>query len=149
MLNHKIYILLVLVWIILPATAGWSRSSAFTPWRFSDRAADQVHASSPGDKRAPSLPARLALSGLRVFSESISRVDGDRCPMYPTCASYSRQAFKKHGFFIGFAMTADRLIHESSEVDYAPRVRVYERMRYYDPVSWNDSWWHHPEGLDK
>jgi len=41
-------------------------------------------------------------------------------PMYPTCASYSRQVIRKHGVFIGIAMTADRLIHEGNEMDYAP-----------------------------
>ncbi|MDD5724310.1 MAG: membrane protein insertion efficiency factor YidD, partial [Syntrophales bacterium] len=98
-----------------------------------------------------SLPARLALGGLNFFSEYISKVDGDRCPMYPTCASYSRQVFNKHGFFMGVVMTADRLIHESSEMQYAPLVKVGGGgTRYYDPVSGNDFWWYgDKEGLDK
>ncbi len=61
--------------------------------------------------------------------------------MHPTCSAYSLQAFKKHGFFIGFMMTADRLIHEGSEMDYAPLVKVGDRYKFYDPVSNNDFWW--------
>ncbi|MBA7560484.1 putative membrane protein insertion efficiency factor [subsurface metagenome] len=95
------------------------------------------------------MPARMALGGLNFFSEYISQVDGDRCPMYPTCASYSRQVIKKHGFFMGIVMTADRLIHESNEMDYAPLVKVGGGMRYSDPVSENDFWWYNEEGLDK
>ncbi len=61
--------------------------------------------------------------------------------MYPTCSSYSMNAMRKHGFLIGFVMTADRLIHESSEMDYAPLVKVGNRYRYSDPLSHNDYWW--------
>ncbi|MBW2560377.1 MAG: membrane protein insertion efficiency factor YidD [Deltaproteobacteria bacterium] len=95
------------------------------------------------------MPARIALSGMNFFSDYISRVDGDRCPMYPTCASYSRQAVKKHGFLMGFFMTADRLIHENSEMQYAPLIKIGNSVRYYDPVSENDFWWYGKEGLDK
>ena len=38
-------------------------------------------------------------------------------------------------------MTADRLIHEGSEMDYAPVVKVGDRYKFYDPVSNNDFWW--------
>ena len=35
-------------------------------------------------------------------------------------------------------LTVDRLIHEGNEMDTAPRVKVYDRFRYLDPVSNND-----------
>jgi hypothetical protein len=69
--------------------------------------------------------------------------------MYPTCASYSRQAIQKHGFFIGVVMTADRLIHETTEMEYAPMVKVGNSVRFYDPLSENNFWWYQGDGLDK
>jgi len=132
-----------------PAISGWCGEATFVPWSFHGQSDTEQVATSPGTRGQSSLPTHIALAGLSFFSECISRVDGDRCPMYPTCAAYSRQVFKKHGFFVGYVMTADRLIHESNEMDYAPPVRVYGRIRYYDPVRWNDYWWYRPDGLDK
>ncbi|MBW1721787.1 MAG: membrane protein insertion efficiency factor YidD [Deltaproteobacteria bacterium] len=73
----------------------------------------------------------------------ISAVDGDRCPSYPSCSAYSRKAFKKHGFFIGWIMTVDRLIHEGQE-EYAtsPAILSDGKWKIYDPVENNDFWWY-------
>jgi putative component of membrane protein insertase Oxa1/YidC/SpoIIIJ protein YidD len=81
------------------------------------------------------------------FRKHISPVDGDRCPSYPTCASYSISAFKKHGFFMGWLMTVDRLIHEGSE-ETAVSPMVYDRVRQriFDPVENNDFWWFRADG---
>jgi len=68
--------------------------------------------------------------------------------MYPTCSSYSLQVIEKHGFFIGIVMTADRLIHESNEMDYAPIINTGNKLRYFDPVSNNDFWWDGGRELD-
>lgn len=81
---------------------------------------------------------------LEIFTNiygAISRVDGNRCPMYPTCSHYSLEAIGKHGLLIGIVMTFDRLIHESNEMDYAPLVEVGDAVRYADPVENNDFWW--------
>jgi len=75
------------------------------------------------------------------FRDVISPVDGDRCPMYPTCSEYGLQALRKHGPFLGSVMIADRLIHERDEMKYAPRVIVHGICRYYDPLENNDFWW--------
>jgi hypothetical protein len=80
------------------------------------------------------------MKGVKFFRDVISPVDGDRCPMYPTCSEYSIQALRKHGPFLGFVMIADRLIHEKDEMKYAPRVMVNGTWRYYDPVENNDFW---------
>ncbi|MBW2000179.1 MAG: membrane protein insertion efficiency factor YidD [Deltaproteobacteria bacterium] len=74
---------------------------------------------------------------------SISPLDGSRCPSYPSCSSYSLQAFEKHGFFMGWIMTVDRLIHEGEEEKKVSPV-VYHRGRWkiYDPVENNDFWWY-------
>ena len=87
-------------------------------------------------------PGQRAVGGLlRLFQVYISPVDGDRCPSYPTCSQYAREAVRKHGAMIGLVMTFDRLIHETDEVRRAPLIRVRESYRYYDPVENNDFWW--------
>jgi uncharacterized protein len=52
------------------------------------------------------------------------------------------EAFKKHGFFLGWLMTVDRLIHEGSEeLSVSPLVYMGGRRRIFDPVENNDFWW--------
>lgn len=87
------------------------------------------------------LYARYPLNIVKRIYGAISRVDGNRCPMYPTCSHYSIEAIEKHGFLIGIIMTCDRLIHESNEMDYAPLVEVGDTVRYADPLENNDFWW--------
>ena len=78
-----------------------------------------------------------------IFRDHISRIDGDRCPSLPTCSSYSVLAFRKHGFFMGWLMTVDRLIHEGSEeMAVSPLVYYRGRMKIFDPVENNDFWWY-------
>ncbi len=146
-MKYRLNIVIFFAWIILATTIGWGAEDPFEPWGFGDQPASR--ATVKHEKKGASLPVRVALNGLNFFSEYISKVDGDRCPMYPTCASYSRQVFRKHGFFVGIVMTADRLIHESDEMEYVPRVTVGDRVRYFDPVNENDFWWYGTEGLDK
>jgi hypothetical protein len=96
-------------------------------------------------KERPGFAERI----LSVYRDHISAVDGDRCPSYPTCSSYSVQAFKKHGFVMGWLMTVDRLIHEGSEeAAISPRILSDGELRIYDPVENNDFWWHRPEQKD-
>lgn len=76
-----------------------------------------------------------------IFRDHISGVDGDRCPSIPSCSSYSVAAFKKHGFFIGWVMTVDRLIHEADEGSVSPVVYHKGRLKILDPVENNDFWW--------
>lgn len=77
-----------------------------------------------------------------VYGKTISRVDSDRCPSIPSCAAYSGMAFKKHGFFIGWVMTVDRLIHEADERSVSPVVYHRDRLKVLDPVKNNDFWWY-------
>ena len=132
--SRIIIILIALISLSVPCYGG--DSDSFVPWNFNG---SEVKAKS---EMPPSLPGLLLMQGVKIFSKYISPVDGDRCPMYPTCAAYSIQVIKKHGVLIGFMMTADRLIHESNEMDYVPLVKVGDRYRFYDPVSNNDFWWY-------
>lgn len=78
-----------------------------------------------------------------VYRDHISRVDSDRCPSIPSCSSYSVRCFEKHGFFIGWVMTVDRLIHEADEGSVSPVVYHGGELKVLDPVENNDFWWFH------
>ncbi|MGA8178816.1 MAG: membrane protein insertion efficiency factor YidD [Desulfobacterales bacterium] len=80
---------------------------------------------------------------IRFYRDYISRVDGDRCPSYPTCSQYCSEAIKKHGAFLGWIMCSDRLIRDGrDETRLSDPVWVDGKRRTYDPVSNNDFWWH-------
>jgi len=81
-----------------------------------------------------------------IYRDHISAVDSDRCPSFPSCGSYSVQAFKKHGFIIGWLMTVDRLIHEGrEEAAISPSLYSDGTWKIYDPVENNDFWWYKRE----
>jgi hypothetical protein len=92
-----------------------------------------------GEEGSPSNPLIWVLG---AYQEHISPVDGGRCPSVPTCSSYSIEAFRKHGFFMGWMMTVDRLIHEGKEeAAVSPLLFSEGEWRLYDPVENNDFWW--------
>ena len=79
---------------------------------------------------------------ITFFQKYISPVDGDRCPMYPSCSSYSKQAFQTHGFFMGWIMTCDRLMRcGRDETRLSPEIMQNGRRLTYDSLSQNDFWW--------
>jgi putative component of membrane protein insertase Oxa1/YidC/SpoIIIJ protein YidD len=83
---------------------------------------------------------------VEFYRDTVSKVDGDRCPSKPSCSEYSLRAFRKHGFFIGWIMTVDRLIHEGSEeTKVSPVVYSGGKKKIYDPVENNDFWWYRSE----
>jgi hypothetical protein len=86
-----------------------------------------------------------ALWLVNLYRDHLSPIDGDRCPSFPTCSSYSVQAMEKHGLFLGWMMTVDRLLHEGQEETKVSPVVYYEgKWRIFDPVKNNDFWWYHP-----
>jgi len=91
-------------------------------------------------QKSTSIASPFFTSLLTFFSKAISPVDGDRCPSYPTCAAYSKEAYEKNGAFMGTLMTVDRLLHEADEAQFSPTVNVYGVNRIYDPVSANEIW---------
>ena len=97
---------------------------------------------SQGEAHSFSLGAWLISS----YSKHISAVDGDRCPSFPSCSAYSARAFKKHGFFMGWMMTVDRLLHEGKEeTKVSPVILSEGKWKIYDPVENNDFWWDFPD----
>ena len=88
----------------------------------------------------------LGAAFVSIFRDHISAVDGDRCPSVPTCSEYGVQAFKKHGFFKGWMMTVDRLIHEGNEEKaVSPMIFSDGKWKIYDPIENNDFWWYPPK----
>jgi putative component of membrane protein insertase Oxa1/YidC/SpoIIIJ protein YidD len=80
------------------------------------------------------------------FRRVLSRADGDRCAMHPSCSTYALESLQKHGVLMGWIMASDRLLRcGHDEVRLAPSVRVGQRRRAYDPVAINDFWWSPPE----
>lgn len=80
---------------------------------------------------------------VNVYRTYISPIDGKSCPMYPTCSEYSLQSFKKHGFFIGWMMTCDRLFRcGRDELHLSREIMVNGELKCYDPLENNDFWWY-------
>jgi len=79
---------------------------------------------------------------VQVYRTHISPIDGSNCPMYPTCSQYSLLSFERHGSFIGWMMTCDRLFRcGRDELQLSPWITVNGEIRCYDPLENNDFWW--------
>ena len=96
----------------------------------------------PNSSIAPSSSNQnpIALHLISFFSRYISPADGPRSPSYPTGSAYGKNVLKKHGFFLGIILTADRLIHES-DAPLGPIIFHHGKKRFYDPVESNTFWW--------
>lgn len=146
-------IAIILSLFILMAFVGsddpcYADENSFTPWNFNQLS--KVNQYQQSSKRSKYLSTSSPfIDIIRRTYQAVSAVDGDRCQMTPTCSAYSIQVMEKHGFIIGFVMTADRLIHESDEMYLAPLVQSGTESRFFDPVSHNDFWWYEDGKLDK
>jgi len=120
---------MVAVGIVLAPPFG---EAGEAPWDFSAGAETTV--STGYDQKPSSESGGVVLKGFRTLLFSISRVDGDRCPMYPTCSAYSVEVFKRYGFLKGFVMTFDRVMRcGGNTLDMVP---LTDRG-YYDPPERN------------
>ncbi|MDY6951890.1 MAG: membrane protein insertion efficiency factor YidD [Thermodesulfobacteriota bacterium] len=90
--------------------------------------------------KATPMPALLVAR----YREYVSPIDGSDCPMVPSCSQYSLDALEKHGFFMGWLMTWDRLLRcGRDEIKRSSRVVLGGEEKCYDPVENNDFWWRH------
>jgi putative component of membrane protein insertase Oxa1/YidC/SpoIIIJ protein YidD len=81
-------------------------------------------------------------SPIRLFQKFISRADGDRCPMHPSCSHYAQEAFKRHGSIIGWILTCDRLLRcGRDETRLSSPISINGNRYAYDPLSNNTFWW--------
>ena len=79
---------------------------------------------------------------LKFFRNTISRADGHRCSMYPSCSEYSASAFRKHGFILGWIMTSDRLLRcGRDEKRLGEEIVIHNKTHTFDPLRNNDFWW--------
>ena len=84
---------------------------------------------------------KSALLPIELYQKHLSPVIGGKCPMYPSCSQYCKNAIKKHGAVMGWIMACDRLIRcGRDEVNRSGRIHVNEHNLCYDPVSNNDFW---------
>lgn len=84
-------------------------------------------------------------SPIRFFQKYISKADGDRCPMYPSCSHYASKAIQRYGAVKGWVIACDRLLRcGHDEVHLSPKVRIKGKVRSYDPLEANTRWWSKP-----
>ena len=82
---------------------------------------------------------------LKFFRKTVSRADGRRCMMYPSCSHYSEQAFEKHGFIKGWVMTSDRLLRcGRDEKHISEQIIIDQQVYVFDPLEHNEFWWSRP-----
>ncbi|MCP4683062.1 MAG: membrane protein insertion efficiency factor YidD [Desulfobacterales bacterium] len=99
----------------------------------------------PGQKSTQDPEINIGARLVSIFRDHISEVDGDRCISVPSCSSYSIMAFEKHGFFLGWLLAVDRLIHEIDESSVSPVVHHNDKTLVLDPLENNDFWWFDPD----
>jgi putative membrane protein insertion efficiency factor len=98
---------------------------------------DQPQGSHEAEENRENAP----LYPIKFYQDYISGIDGNRCPMHPTCSQYCIDAFKKHGTFLGWIMCSDRLIRcGRDEKKLSDPIWIDGEKRSYDPVSNNDFW---------
>ncbi len=74
---------------------------------------------------------------IRFFQKYLSPVDGPKCPHYPTCSEFCRQAILRYGPVHGVLMTADRLSREYPDMPHSGDyliITVNGVPRVYDPI---------------
>ena len=126
----------------------WGGASAYAaedldaPWSVDDRFPALSTAARSSSKEAErDVPEEMgracAYIWLKIYQNDFSVVMTSHCPLYPSCSNYSIQAIRQYGALTGIMMTADRLIHESTEMREAPVIQVGERSLGFDPVENN------------
>ncbi len=60
-----------------------------------------------GIKQVIVLPA---ISLIWIYQNCISKLIPPSCIYYPSCSEYAKQAFLKHGLFLGLYLTINRLL---------------------------------------
>jgi len=139
---YKISIIVLLLVItgalFIPSTLLGADS--FMPWHFDKNRA--------GDAGEIPLPEKnhecndMLLGSLEKYFHEVSRVDGDRCPMEPTCSAYAIQAIRTHGFIIGYMMACDRIMRCGGNDTVWARTKGNRDSGFLDEVGQNDFWWY-------
>ncbi|UCD90301.1 MAG: membrane protein insertion efficiency factor YidD [Desulfobacterales bacterium] len=87
-------------------------------------------------------PDAVLVLPIQLYQKYLSKVDGNRCPMEPSCSTFCVTAIKKHGFLLGWIMCSDRLTRcGRDEEKISIPIWINNKKRIYDPVHHNDFWW--------
>lgn len=87
------------------------------------------------EKDKESLPVKL----IGYYQKKISPVQGSRCPMYPTCSHYTKEAIEVFGPVIGIVMGVERMYFRENRGLFS-KDSLYERTiidghrRFYDTI---------------
>jgi putative component of membrane protein insertase Oxa1/YidC/SpoIIIJ protein YidD len=93
------------------------------------------------DSKEQGAAVDFALAPVHFYQKYLSPVIGGRCPMYPSCSGYAKQAITKHGSVLGWIMTCDRLMRcGRDELTLSPEVHEAGVSYCRDPVENNDFW---------
>jgi len=77
-------------------------------------------------------------SAIMYYKKNVSPLQGERCPCFPTCSSYTLYSMLEFGFFTGFIIGADRIfIRESDDMFkgsmyFKTNENSYLKGGYYD-----------------
>ena len=75
------------------------------------------------------------LAGIqKVYKFTISDLDGDNCPFYPSCSAFLVQANQKAGFFRSMLMFADRFTRDTNLFKGKNHYPHHHTGKFYDPV---------------
>lgn len=97
------------------------------------------------EEASPKNGRSILASPLTLYQSILSKADGQRCPMYPSCSHYASQAVKRHGKILGWILTGDRLLRcGRDETRRVPKVSVNGSRLSYDPLEANTFWWSDP-----
>jgi hypothetical protein len=70
---------------------------------------------------------------IKLYKRYISPINSSRCPMYPSCSSFTAQALRYHGEK-GLIMAFDRLLRCGRDLEDYTLLFKRGRVLYYDPA---------------
>lgn len=92
-------------------------------------------------EKAPDFLSRVGLALLTFYAKTLSPLNGQSCPLDPSCSQYAVQALHRHGAFVGMLLTVDRLIHERTQIFTGKRRQMADgQVRVIDELNDNDFW---------
>ncbi len=117
-------------------------TAAFIIFWFASQSVFGQEVETSNQNQAAQDETNFILITLKYYQDIVSKADGDRCGMHPSCSAYSVEASKKHGLIIGWIMTCDRLLRDGGdEMRLSPKILVNGLPHIYDPLENNDFWW--------
>jgi putative component of membrane protein insertase Oxa1/YidC/SpoIIIJ protein YidD len=109
------------------------------PWAF-ERPVETVppreHVHEVDDPALSSNPVKLGFGFMfNVWRDVLSKLDGPKCPHYPTCSQFSRESIGRYGPAWGLVMTGNRLAREYPSLleDGHYKVIFLGQPRAFDP----------------